>query len=185
MFIEKLELYSDIGIVKNEADELIKQYGWGHTHQLCLTHRDGAANIWHDGAGSLFSKQDNTFKFKETDFCNWNLNTNSYIRNQIELLLTNNNFKLGRVRVMRLLPKIGLSVHCDKEVRYHLVLKTNRFSYIVEDMMANSDHEKVQAICYHLPQDNHWYKVDTTRHHWVYNGGSEERIHIVVSGNPK
>jgi hypothetical protein len=183
MFIEKLELTSDIDIIQSESKALIDAYGWGHTNQLCLTHKNDAEDVWHDASGSLYNYEDNTFKFLETDFNNWNIDTNYYIRSQIELLQSQHNFELGRIRIMRLMPKTGLSVHTDREVRFHFVIKTNRQSYIVKNMMAPPDHEKIQAVCFHIPQDSHWYKVDTTKRHWAYNGGHEERIHLVVTGS--
>ena len=54
MFIVKLELHSDV----DESDTLIKQYEWGRTHHLCLTHINSTVKIWHAGSSSLFSKQD-------------------------------------------------------------------------------------------------------------------------------
>jgi hypothetical protein len=33
----------------------------------------------------------------------------------------------------------------------------------------------------HLPKDGYFYCVDTTQEHFVYNGGKEERIHLVIN----
>jgi hypothetical protein len=74
---------------------------------------------------------------------------------------------------MRLMPKTGLSVHADSSVRYHFVLKTNPHAYIAHTFQAG-------ALCFHIPADDTFYKVDTTKHHFVYNGGHEPRIHLVV-----
>jgi hypothetical protein len=38
----------------------------------------------------------------------------------------------------------------------------------------------VSAKCYHIPADGYFYKVDTTKDHFVYNGGWEPRIHLVI-----
>ena len=44
----------------------------------------------------------------------------------------------------------------------------------------NDEYLGIKANCYHLPMDGQWYKVDTTKTHWVYNGGDSPRIHLVV-----
>ena len=78
---------------------------------------------------------------------------------------------------MRLLPKTGLSVHSDTSERYHLVIKTNKDAFIAQTM----NNIGIAAVCYHIPADTTFYKVDTTKKHFVYNGGNEERIHLVIS----
>jgi photosystem II stability/assembly factor-like uncharacterized protein len=88
------------------------------------------------------------------------------------------NIKLGRVRIMRLMPKRGLTVHRDTSVRYHLVLKTNIDSFFGFRDFLNKD--GAVAKCYHMPANGYFYKVDTTKFHFVYNGGKTERIHIVI-----
>jgi hypothetical protein len=74
------------------------------------------------------------------------------------------------------MPKSGLSVHPDFEHRYHLSIVTNKYSYFGEHV-GETD---VSAKCYHIPSDGYFYKVDTTREHFVYNGGWEPRIHLVL-----
>jgi hypothetical protein len=181
MFIRQLQFTSDISTITSEASNLLDTHGWGPTNQLCLTHRDNSSNIWHDASGSLYNRMTGDYLAEETEFNKWNLLPNSYIRQQIELLIDIEKFKLGRIRIMKLNPKSGLSVHADREARYHFVLKTNMYCYMSEDFSEKRD--IVRAICYHIPKNSHWYKVDTTRAHWVYNGGNEERIHLVVCGS--
>jgi hypothetical protein len=77
---------------------------------------------------------------------------------------------------MRLMPKTGLSVHADFECRYHYVLETNKYAYFGE---AVNDNE-LSAKCYNIPADGSFYRVDTTKEHFVYNGGWEPRIHLVI-----
>ena len=77
---------------------------------------------------------------------------------------------------MLLEPKKGLSIHKDFDFRYHLVLNTNANALFGETMQGD-----VKAVCYHIPADGHVYKVDTTREHFVYNGGWEDRIHLVIN----
>ena len=77
---------------------------------------------------------------------------------------------------MRLMPKTGLTVHADFEMRYHYALVTNPNAFFGEKGGEND----VAATCYHIPADGNFYRVDTTRHHFVYNGGWEPRIHLVI-----
>jgi hypothetical protein len=62
------------------------------------------------------------------------------------------------------------------------VIKTNPHAYIAHEIIKKIDLSDVPmtGVTYHLPCDSSWYKVDTTQTHYVYNGGSEERIHLVV-----
>lgn len=185
MFIEQLRVTSDLAKVNEESDSIIANVGWKNLNQIGLKHRPCAANIWTDAAGSLYNRQTNIQLAKEIDFSEWSVDTNSYIRQQIESIEEEYNFKCGRVRIMRLLPHQGLSVHKDLEVRFHLVLKTNPKSYIAHRVIENNSERSqlpTAAICYHLPMDGKWYQIDTREVHWVYNGGESERIHLVVCG---
>jgi hypothetical protein len=65
------------------------------------------------------------------------------------------------------------------------VIRTNPKAYIAHNVVDNNPERSVlptTSVCYHLPADGIWYKVDTREVHWVYNGGEEERIHLVVCG---
>lgn len=185
MFIKRLEEISDLSKVNEEFNSILSSVGWGQLNQLGFKHRPGAEHPWFDAAGSLFNRQTGELISDESDYSEWTVDSNSYIRQQIEMLERNHGFKCGRVRVMRLMPRSGLSVHQDQEVRYHLVLKTNQKSYIAHRVVDNNPDRSVlpsTAVCYHLPMDGTWYEVDTREVHWVYNGGDDERIHLVVCG---
>jgi hypothetical protein len=186
MFIKRLEETSDLAKVTQELNSILATVGWGQLNQIGLKHRPGAEDPWFDAAGSLYDKEKKNRLSLETDYSEWSVGPDSYIRQQIEMLENNHNFKCGRVRIMRLLPRSGLSVHRDEEIRYHLVLKTNHKSYIAHHVVDNNPDRSVlpsTAVCYHLPMDSTWYEVDTREVHWVYNGGDVERIHLVVCGD--
>jgi hypothetical protein len=145
-------------------------------NQLGITHRPGVENIWLDASGSLYDKNLQKFTGKESEFTEWNKYLPSYTKSIIQELSNYENTTFGRIRFMRLMPKTGLSVHPDFEHRYHLALETNKYAYFGEHI-GSSD---VAAKCYHIPADSYFYKVDTTREHFVYNGGWEPRIHLVI-----
>jgi hypothetical protein len=184
MSIRKLDLNSSIEIFQRECDTIINSVGWGNTHQIGLKSKPNSDNLWFDSTGSLYDRGTKSFTNNELDFNVWNLDSNNYIRQEVEKLQEKEKIIIGRVRIMKLLPKIGLSVHKDNEFRYHLVLKTNPSAYFAFNETISPLDSGVTEMgkFYHIPKDGFWYFVDTTKIHWVYNGGKEDRIHIVVCG---
>lgn len=187
MFIEKLQFTINLLALQAELDNTIAKVGWPerkfehnnrayHANQIGLTYRQGAEHPWFDASGSLYDKEQKHFTGKESDFTEWN-DIGQVTRSTIEQLASHYGIKFGRCRYMRLMPKTGLSVHPDFECRYHLVFKTNPHAYFLE---CEPDGE-LAAKAYHIPADGHFYKVDTTRNHSVFNGGWEERIHLVLA----
>ena len=145
-------------------------------NQIGITYRIGAKNIILDASGSLYDKEKKLFIAKESDFTEINPNMGQYTKNILATLAEQEHTKFGRIRYMRLLPKTGLSIHADLEMIYHFVLETNRYA-LFGDASPDLD---MAAKCYHMPADGHFYKVDTTREHFVFNGGWEPRIHLVI-----
>lgn len=177
MFIEKLNLTADIPTVEKNLSVILNATTWGTNNQIGLTHRPGAEDIWHDSTGSLYDRVNNIELVKETEFTELNPLTPEYLSYILNELCKSQNIEIGRARFMRLLPKTGLSVHSDTSERYHLVIKTNKDAFIAQTM----NNSGIAAVCYHIPADTTFYKVDTTKKHFVYNGGNEERIHLVIS----
>lgn len=179
--IKPTGLQVNIDLINRDCDQLIRQVGWGQQNQIGLNSRDQADNIWFDAAGSLYNRTTKEFIGREQDFCNINP-LPTYLRDQLLKLQQSVDIKFGRIRIMRLLPKTGLTVHSDSEPRYHLVLKTNQWCYFCFNESQPDQHQDqdCRAYCYHIPLDSQWYFCDTTKTHWVYNGGQTERIHIVV-----
>jgi hypothetical protein len=182
-FLERISLNSSRDMVLAEMNEILTTTNWGSNNQIGLNRRPEAFEPWHDACGSLFNKLTQTYFAEESDFSVWNLEENSYIKQQIDLLAAHEGVAIGRCRFMLLNPKTGLSVHEDREVRYHLVLQTNSKSYIALNEIDHNVKKSMmpsRATCYHIPADDYWYRVDTRRSHWVYNGGGTDRIHLVV-----
>lgn len=183
-FITKTLHTCDLEKIKQDLQSILSIYPWPAMvpdqllpgNQIGLTHRPDAENIWLDGSGSLYDKKLKEFVGKESDFSLWNPNVPSYTRKVLEELAESEQTKFGRIRFMRLMPKTGLSIHADFERRYHLVIETNPNALFGEKVID----DQLAAKCYHIPADGHFYKVDTTREHFVYNGGWEPRIHLVM-----
>ena len=177
MYITKTSHSVDLTQVQAELDYLISNRPWPQWNQLGMRHRPGAKDVFLDAHGSLYDREQGKFIAKESDFTEWNPLLPQYTKQILEDLAAKENFTFGRVRFMRLMPKTGLSVHPDFEQRYHLVLKTNPHAYFGFTVEGQEE----VARCYHIPADGYFYKADTTKEHFVYNGGWEPRIHLVVS----
>jgi hypothetical protein len=178
MFIQKINFQTNTLQVSIDLEQILLNTQW-FENQIGLKHRINASNKFQDCIGSLYSKEQRKFIANELDFTEWSI-PDCYIKKQILTLCELEKFNVGRVRFMRLLPKTGLSVHMDQEFRYHLVIKTNINSYICQNINIENNTLQPLATCYHLPNDGYWYKVNTKEKHWVYNGGNDERIHLVV-----
>jgi hypothetical protein len=175
MYITKLNLAVDLDKVQTDLDNILNTGNWIPHNQIGIKHRPNADNIWKDAIGGLFSLTGERLA-NESDFSLWNWPVPTYTQTVIEELEKLENFKTGRIRFMRQMPKTGLSIHFDFDIRYHLVLDTNPgalFGFSTDDV------EEV-AKCYHVPKDGHFYKIDTRHKHFVYNAGSEPRIHLVI-----
>ena len=79
------------------------------------------------------------------------------------------NFKLGRVRILLKEPRSTLSWHRDPEPRLHIPIITNPGSIMVIDNVAK-----------HMPADGSVWITNNTKYHNAFNGGEEDRIHLVA-----
>ena len=78
-------------------------------------------------------------------------------------------FKLGRVRILLKEPRSTLSWHRDPEPRLHIPIITNPGSIMV-----------IEEIAKHLPADGHAWITNNTKYHNAFNGGEENRVHLVA-----
>ena len=79
------------------------------------------------------------------------------------------NFKLGRVRILLKEPRSTLSWHRDPEPRLHIPIITNPGCLMVIDNVAK-----------HMPADGSVWVTNNTKYHNAFNGGEENRIHLVA-----
>ena len=92
---------------------------------------------------------------------------NTYFKEVIEIL--SSKYKLGRVRILLKQPRSTLSWHRDPEPRLHIPIITNPGSIMVVDNVAK-----------HLPADGSVWITNNTKYHNFFNGGEEDRIHLVA-----
>ena len=78
-------------------------------------------------------------------------------------------FKLGRVRILLKEPRSTLSWHRDPEPRLHIPIITNPGCIMVIDKVAQ-----------HMPADGSVWITNNTKYHNAFNGGEEDRIHLVA-----
>jgi len=108
----------------------------------------------------------------------WNKNCPEYTRNTIDALSEHLKFPIHRARYLRMQPGMGLPIHNDADVRYHFVIHTNpKAFFATTDTIEDLTNLKYE----HMPVINHFYRVDTTKPHFVFNAGTSPRIHLVIS----
>ena len=78
-------------------------------------------------------------------------------------------FKLGRVRLLLKEPRSTLSWHKDPEPRLHIPIITNLGCSMV-----------IENIAKHLPADGSVYITNNIKYHNAFNGGEENRVHLVA-----
>ena len=92
---------------------------------------------------------------------------NTYFKEVYEKL--SKKFKLGRVRILLKEPRSTLSWHRDPEPRLHIPIITNPGCIMVIDKVAQ-----------HMPADGSVWITNNTKYHNAFNGGEEDRIHLVA-----
>ena len=79
------------------------------------------------------------------------------------------NFKLGRVRILLKEPRSTLSWHRDPEPRLHIPIITNNGCRMV-----------IEDVSKHMPADGSVTITNNTKYHNFFNGGEQNRIHLVA-----
>ena len=78
-------------------------------------------------------------------------------------------YKLGRMRLLLKEPRSTLSWHRDPEPRLHIPIYTNPGAIMVVDNVAK-----------HMPADGSVWVTNNTKYHNAFNGGEENRVHLVA-----
>ena len=92
---------------------------------------------------------------------------NTYFKEVYDTL--SEKYKLGRVRILLKEPRSTLSWHRDPEPRLHIPIITNPGCIMVIDNVAK-----------HMPADGSTWITNNTKYHNFFNGGEEDRIHLVA-----
>ncbi len=92
---------------------------------------------------------------------------NTYFNDVYEEL--SKHYKIGRVRLLLKEPRSTLSWHRDPEPRLHIPIVTNPGCLMVIDNIAK-----------HMQADGSVWITNNTKYHNAFNGGEENRIHLVA-----
>ena len=118
-----------------------------------------------DSTGQEVSRDENINEAAYTEFLEEYKKT--YFKEVFDVL--SSKYKLGRVRILLKQPRSTLSWHRDPEPRLHIPIITNPGSIMVVDNVAK-----------HLPADGSVWITNNTKYHNFFNGGEEDRIHLVA-----
>jgi hypothetical protein len=92
---------------------------------------------------------------------------NTYFKEVYDIL--SSKFKIGRVRILLKEPRTTLSWHRDPEPRLHIPIITNPGCLQV-----------IENVAKHLPADGSVWITNNTKYHNAFNGGEENRVHLVA-----
>ena len=92
---------------------------------------------------------------------------NTYFEEVYKIL--SSKFTLGRLRILLKEPRSTLSWHRDPEPRLHVPIITNPGCMMV-----------IENVAKHLPADGSVYITNNVKYHNAFNGGEENRIHLVA-----
>ena len=118
-----------------------------------------------DSSGNEVSRDVNIAEDKYTEFVEDFKNT--YFKEVYDEL--SKKYKLGRVRLLLKEPRSTLSWHRDPEPRLHIPIYTNPGCLMVIDDTAK-----------HMPADGSVWVTNNVKYHNAFNGGEENRVHLVA-----
>jgi|TARA_B100000073_G_scaffold203104_1_gene168394 hypothetical protein len=145
---------------------------------ICLTQIPGDANSITGGnvRGLFWTKPDHTYEevqreapIDETKYSEFvKLFEDTYFKEVYDTLRTK--YQIGRIRLLWKLPRTTLSWHRDPEPRIHIPIITNFGARMCVD-----------DVVHHMPADGRVWVTDNTKYHNAFNGGEEDRVHLVAT----
>ena len=190
MFIPSRHFYNDPEIsfdskklveALTEVDKRVARQsplGERDINAICLTQVPGDADSITGGnvRGLFWTKPDSTGKevtreksIDETKYSEFvKLFDDTYFKEVYDTLLQK--YKLGRIRLLWKLPRTTLSWHRDPEPRLHIPIVTNPGARMCVD-----------TDVHHMPADGSVYITNNTQYHNAFNGGEEDRVHLVAT----
>ena len=145
---------------------------------ICLTQIPNDPNSITGGnvRGLYWTKPDSTYKevqreevIDEVQYSEFvKLFEDTYFKEMYDAITKK--YKLGRVRLLWKLPRTTLSWHRDPEPRLHIPIVTNFGARMCIDTEVH-----------HMPADGSVWITDNTKYHNAFNGGEEDRVHLVAT----
>ena len=152
-------------------------------HQICLTKREGqeAPECFYEGSGGVYRTMVDgqevirQQELDERDYCVFIPEIrHTYFREVYDTLRefvgTKYDGELGRVRLIKSVPRVCLSWHRDPEPRLHIPIVTNPGCIAIIDTEAQ-----------HLKADGKVWITDNTKYHTALNGGYDHRVHFIAT----
>ena len=189
-YFEKLPLIFDEVKLVDALEQVLEIAPWPDQvlnadkkyHQICLTKREvqRPPQCFYEGSGGVYRTMVDgqevirQQELDERDYCVFIPELNhTYFREVYdtlrEFVVKQYDGQLGRVRLIKSKPRTALSWHRDPEPRLHVPIITNIGSkMIIEDEVK------------HLPVGRAWY-TNTIYYHSQFNGGEEDRVHLITS----
>ena len=180
---QKQDLKFDISKLKQACDDVLKIKGFDtslgipHFAGISLNRIPGEPEstkgnnvrgiYWTkpDSTGVEVQRENKIDESKYTEFVDEFKNT--YFKEVYDELTKK--YKLGRMRLLLKEPRSTLSWHRDPEPRLHIPIITNPGCIMVIDNVAK-----------HMPADGSVWVTNNTKYHNAFNGGEENRIHLVA-----
>ena len=180
---QKQDVKFDIIKLKQACDEVLKIKGFDtslgipHFAGISLNQIPGDPNsvkgnnvrgiYWTkpDSTGVEVQRESKIDEHKYTEFVDDFKNT--YFKEVYDQLTKK--YKLGRMRLLLKEPRSTLSWHRDPEPRLHIPIYTNPGAIMVVDNVAK-----------HMPADGSVWITNNTKYHNAFNGGEENRVHLVA-----
>ena len=151
--------------------------GISHFGAICLTRKPGDPESvkGSKARGIYWTKPDKSgeevsrdIKINELEYSEFIPDyENTYFKEVFDVI--SSKYKLGRVRILLKEPRSTLSWHRDPEPRLHIPIITNPGCLMVIDNVAK-----------HMPADGSVWITNNTKYHNAFNGGEENRIHLVA-----
>jgi hypothetical protein len=151
--------------------------GISHFGAICLTRKPGDPESikGQKARGLYWTKPDKSGKevsrdigINEAEYSEFISDyENTYFKEVFDAL--SKKYKLGRVRILLKEPRSTLSWHRDPEPRLHIPIITNPGCLMVIDNVAR-----------HMPADGSVWITNNTKYHNAFNGGEENRVHLVA-----
>ena len=154
----------------DDTNRIIEMYPFNKQNQICFQNTKDSPPDPYQGTGDSRLDHCPMYGSEERDFTEFNPNFKGTV---FEYIFENFPYTMGRMRLMKMLPKRAMWMHNDPGmVRYHFAIITNENCFILY-----RDHGH-----YHIPSDGMCYFMDTEEYHSAVNTSREDRIHLVISG---
>ena len=151
--------------------------GISHFGAICLTRKPGdpesvkgskARGIYWTKPNKSGLEVSRDIKIDESEYSEFIPDyENTYFKEVFDIISTR--YKLGRIRILLKEPRSTLSWHRDPEPRLHIPIITNPGCLMVIDNVAK-----------HMPADGSVWITNNTKYHNAFNGGEENRVHLVA-----